>query len=184
MPHKKKDKKPSHGATLTPLEKKAVEQNLHFYAIPTDPEKGEELPTDRVCYGALQKEQLEFNFDEMKWTQEEGEQTLKVTNRTPMKVAFKMKCSDNDVFWVRPVFGTMEIEEVKEITIHRKAAPPKVDKIVFCSAKFESTEPDLEAYFKKPSTVTQDKQILQIAVATQQRTSPRGTPQQQSLMQC
>lgn len=159
-PGKAENRKLSSG--ITPIEKEAVAKNLPFFAIPTDPIKGDELATDRVCYGALQRERIDFSHSEMQWTGEEETQILKVTNMTPNKLAFKMKCSDNSIFGISPVFGTLDVYQVLDIKIRRKAAPPKHDKVVFCAAKYDPAEKDLEAFFKKISTPIQETYIAQI----------------------
>ncbi|KJH48511.1 MSP domain protein [Dictyocaulus viviparus] len=147
---------------LSSFARRAIADSAPFFSIPKDPSNDEELPTDRVCYGGPQKEQLEFNVNRMVWNQKGGKQILRVTNRTPIRMAYKIKCSDNNIFRVNPVFGTVNTEEVAEIEIYRKAAAPiKEDIVVFCSVKYTPEENNLEAFFKKPTTITNEKCIYQ-----------------------
>ncbi|RCN37033.1 hypothetical protein ANCCAN_17083 [Ancylostoma caninum] len=87
-------------------------------------------------------------------------------NRTLNDIAFKVRCSNNAAFWIQPVFGVIESSGAAEINVNRNTnVSIKKDKIVICCAKYTNKDGKLEAFFKRPTTVTEDKEIHQIAAA-------------------
>ncbi|EYC05577.1 hypothetical protein Y032_0081g1457 [Ancylostoma ceylanicum] len=113
-----------------------------------------------------EKEVIAYSTEEMAWGTEGGKQTLWVMNRTLNDIAFKVRCSNNKAFWIQPVFGVIESSGAAEINVNRNAnVPIKNDKIVVCCAKYTIKDGALEAFFKRPTTITEDKEIHQIAAA-------------------
>ncbi|VDM72527.1 unnamed protein product [Strongylus vulgaris] len=114
----------------------------------------------------------------MDWTGQVEKQTVWVMNRTSNMIAFKVKCSNNRAFWIKPVFGTIESGEAAEIEVHYNAKKTlkSNDKIVICTAKYSPENGPLTAFFKLPTTVTEDKEIRQRAAAVPARGQPPPEP--------
>ncbi|CAJ0600232.1 unnamed protein product [Cylicocyclus nassatus] len=148
------------------------------------------INTQRMVFG-MGKEEIEYTPEQMDWTMEEGKQTLWVMNRTLSQIAFKVKCSNNKAFWVNPVFGTVESGGAAEIEVHRNGNKPlkNNDKIVVCTAKYNTENGPLNRFFKLPTTTTEEKEIRQRTVALpsqdqQRATAPAPVDNQMELMRC
>ncbi|ETN80895.1 MSP domain protein [Necator americanus] len=115
-------------------------------------------------------------------------QALWVMNKTSKMIAFKIKCSNNRAFWIKPVFGVIESGNGAEIEVNRiPNITLKNDKIVVCCAKYSVEDGALEVFFKRPTTITEDKVIRQMAIAAtheQFPIEPRESEKQLTIMKC
>ncbi|VDM51562.1 unnamed protein product [Toxocara canis] len=70
---------------------------------------------------------------------------------------FEVKCSDNNVYRVNPVFAFIEPGQYINVDIIRDVGKPKIDKMVFVTAKATADDLMPKAVFKpgvnKPSLV-------------------------------
>jgi hypothetical protein len=73
-----------------------------------------------------------------------------VINVSGARIAFKVKCSDNNLFTVRPVFAFVEPGQAAGIEVTRKAGPIKEDKLVLQYAEVAQEEQDPQAPFRMP----------------------------------
>uniref|UniRef100_A0A0R3RQX5 MSP domain-containing protein n=1 Tax=Elaeophora elaphi TaxID=1147741 RepID=A0A0R3RQX5_9BILA len=80
-----------------------------------------------------EEEQLAVEPKDLRWSGEGGYQTVQLRNITNDRLAVKVKCSDNQLYRVNPVFGFIDPGEQLKVDIMRREAVPKVDKIIFVS---------------------------------------------------
>ncbi|MFH4973759.1 hypothetical protein AB6A40_000468 [Gnathostoma spinigerum] len=72
-----------------------------------------------------------------------------LNNPSGMRLAFKVKSSNNDDYRLKPVFGIVEAGTTAPLEITRTAGPPKADRMV---VQFKEAPPgvtDLAALFKE-----------------------------------
>ncbi|EPB78182.1 MSP domain protein, partial [Ancylostoma ceylanicum] len=76
------------------------------------------------------------------WEDKEAQQVvLKVTNNTEKKQALKIKCSNNSVFKVNPVFAMIELGKTLDIVVTRKNGPLKTEKLLILTTPVSSLHP-------------------------------------------
>ncbi|KAK6036793.1 hypothetical protein COOONC_25702 [Cooperia oncophora] len=51
----------------------------------------------------------------------------------PVRIGFKVQCTDNTLFLFRPVFGIIEPKETFRIKVSRNPHPRKRDKMILCT---------------------------------------------------
>uniref|UniRef100_A0A0K0CZA8 Major sperm protein n=1 Tax=Angiostrongylus cantonensis TaxID=6313 RepID=A0A0K0CZA8_ANGCA len=56
---------------------------------------------------------------------------LKITNKSDMKQAFKIKCTRNELFKIRPATGILDYDQTSNITITPNGEIPENDKYHF-----------------------------------------------------
>uniref|UniRef100_A0A8R1HKT7 Major sperm protein n=1 Tax=Caenorhabditis japonica TaxID=281687 RepID=A0A8R1HKT7_CAEJA len=76
-----------------------------------------------------------------------GLKSVRVKNLTGKRTAFMVKCSDNILFSINPVYGVIESEKEAQIHILRENAEPKHDKIVIITAPHPETNASAEQTF-------------------------------------
>ena len=76
------------------------------------------------------KKEVKMEPKELKFTKEGGTLKVKLTNNTGERVAVKVKCSDNVLYRVNPVFAFIDDGKTSEIEVIRQSGNPKADKIV------------------------------------------------------
>jgi len=64
-----------------------------------------------------------------------GIQTVSIQNMSQDRQAVKVKCSDNQLYRVNPVYSFIEPGQTLDVDILRQSGPAKVDKMVFVTAK-------------------------------------------------
>ncbi|VDP60998.1 unnamed protein product [Heligmosomoides polygyrus] len=69
-----------------------------------------------------------------------GLKAVNVVNDTQERKFFKVKCSDNMLYRVNPVFGAVEPGKSARIDILRQNGGAKIDKIVLVTTKAEEGE--------------------------------------------
>ncbi|VDO29508.1 unnamed protein product [Haemonchus placei] len=82
---------------------------------------------------------------------------LKVTNETDKKQAMKIKCSNNAMFKVNPVFAMIDVGKTIDLVLSRSDGPVKPEKILVLTTPFEGDNAQ-KAYANKdkvnPHTIT------------------------------
>ncbi|TKR59534.1 hypothetical protein L596_029190 [Steinernema carpocapsae] len=72
-----------------------------------------------------------------------GKSQHKLINQSGARLAFKVKCSNNSNYMVKPVFGFCEVGGQVKFEITRSKGAPKGDKLVilFAEAADDATDP-------------------------------------------
>ena len=61
---------------------------------------------------------------------EGGASRHELTNNTEVRLAIKIKCSDNDLYRVQPVYAFVNPQEPLGVDVQRLAGEPKEDRLV------------------------------------------------------
>lgn len=69
------------------------------------------------------------------WKAEGGIQTVSIRNSSQDRHAVKVKCSDNQLYRVTPVYAFVEPGATLDVDILRQRGPAKLDKMVFVTSK-------------------------------------------------
>ncbi|TKR68080.1 hypothetical protein L596_024121 [Steinernema carpocapsae] len=72
---------------------------------------------------------------ELRWSSNGGIQKVILSNTSAERQAIKVKCSDNTLYRVNPVYAFVEPGQNLNVDIVRQNGQGKVDKIVFATAK-------------------------------------------------
>uniref|UniRef100_A0A0K0FKF8 Major sperm protein n=1 Tax=Strongyloides venezuelensis TaxID=75913 RepID=A0A0K0FKF8_STRVS len=89
-----------------------------------------------------------LNKSELRWDDGTGGlQNVNLENPSRDRVAVKIKCSDNILYRVNPVYTIIEPEERITIDILRDAGTQKTDKLVFVLSKVDSDIKDAQVYY-------------------------------------
>ncbi|VDM76145.1 unnamed protein product [Strongylus vulgaris] len=96
-------------------------------------------------------EEILASFSKMQcaWDDNGGKETVTVKNVTDTKVAMKIKCSDNELFRIDPVYQNIEPGKSVDVAIYRSAAPVKPDKVVIVLAKNTTNDAPEQVYKNK-----------------------------------
>uniref|UniRef100_A0A0M3IFK0 MSP domain-containing protein n=1 Tax=Ascaris lumbricoides TaxID=6252 RepID=A0A0M3IFK0_ASCLU len=84
-----------------------------------------------------------------------GNATFFIISQCDCRLAYKVKCSNNDRYRVTPVYGFVEKNSKSDIKIIRLSGSPKKDKFVIQWAKVPDGETDPQAPFKAGTQVGQ-----------------------------
>ncbi|WKY12491.1 hypothetical protein Q1695_003796 [Nippostrongylus brasiliensis] len=82
------------------------------------------------------------------WTDKVSQQILYVTNNTDKKQALKMKCSNNNLFKINPVFATIERGKSVLVIVRKSAGAVTVEKIQVLTKPTDDNDPQ-KAFAKK-----------------------------------
>ncbi|KAM3716743.1 Sperm-specific class P protein [Dirofilaria immitis] len=85
---------------------------------------------------------------ELRWNTNGGVQKVFISNPTNIRRALKVKCSDNNLYRVNPVYSFIEPGQVLAIDIFRQNGGAKVDKMVFVAAMAKNDEQNPRAVFQ------------------------------------
>uniref|UniRef100_A0A915Q6H0 MSP domain-containing protein n=1 Tax=Setaria digitata TaxID=48799 RepID=A0A915Q6H0_9BILA len=96
------------------------------------------------------KEEVTYDPKELKFTIAGGVVKLTTKNDTNQRQALKVKCSDNFLYRVNPVFSFVEPGAEQVIEIIRQPGNPKTDKLVLVHTPAAPGEVDAPPLFKKP----------------------------------
>lgn len=77
-----------------------------------------------------------------------GNTMVKIISLADARHAFKVKCSNNENYRVRPVYGFVGAKESSDLEINRVSGPAKEDKLVIQWAEVPAEETDAQAPFK------------------------------------
>lgn len=81
------------------------------------------------------RDQIKMEPAELRWTASGGLQKISLMNQSGERQAIKVKCSDNAVYRVNPVYAFVEPGQTLNVDVLRQNGSNKVDKIVFVTAK-------------------------------------------------
>lgn len=87
-----------------------------------------------------------------------------VQNVSGTRVAFKVKCSDNNLFTVRPVFAFVEPGQAIGVEVIRKAGVAKQDKLLFQYIEVNAEEEDPQTPFRQGVTYLEATLPLTVVV--------------------
>ncbi|EJD75383.1 hypothetical protein LOAG_17454 [Loa loa] len=85
---------------------------------------------------------------ELRWNTSGGVQKVFISNPTDTRRAVKVKCSDNNLYRVNPVYSFIEPGQVLAIDILRQNGGAKVDKMVFVAAMAKKEDQNPRAVFQ------------------------------------
>ncbi|VDK73918.1 unnamed protein product [Litomosoides sigmodontis] len=91
---------------------------------------------------------LKMEPKELRWNVSGGVRQVFITNPTNTRHAIKVKCSDNSVYRVNPVFSFVEPGQILSIDILRQNGGAKVDKMVFVAATAKKEDVNPRAVFQ------------------------------------
>lgn len=84
----------------------------------------------------------------MHWQESGGTQKLQFKNDSGGRLAVKVKCSDNALYKVNPVFAIVDPGAELTVEIVRNSGSPKEDKLVVCTKEAAADAKDATAIFK------------------------------------
>uniref|UniRef100_A0A914WPE0 MSP domain-containing protein n=1 Tax=Plectus sambesii TaxID=2011161 RepID=A0A914WPE0_9BILA len=90
-----------------------------------------------------------------------------VVNASGARIAFKVKCSDNNLFTVRPVFALVDPGQAIGVDVTRKAGIAKQDKLVFQYIEVTAEEHDPQAPFRQPQQYHEVTLPLAVSVSNE-----------------
>uniref|UniRef100_A0A914Q614 Major sperm protein n=1 Tax=Panagrolaimus davidi TaxID=227884 RepID=A0A914Q614_9BILA len=92
--------------------------------------------TSLVAIGAgEQNRDLKMEPAELRWSSAGGMQKISLLNQSNERQAVKVKCSDNNVYRVNPVYAIVEPGQTLSVDVMRQNGSNKVDKIVFVTTR-------------------------------------------------
>uniref|UniRef100_A0A7E4VHN9 MSP domain-containing protein n=1 Tax=Panagrellus redivivus TaxID=6233 RepID=A0A7E4VHN9_PANRE len=77
-----------------------------------------------------------------------GKSKHKLINQSALKLAFKIKSSNNSNYGVNPIFGFVNVGAEVEVEITRKAGKPQADKLVVMYKSVADDVVDAKAVFE------------------------------------
>ena len=89
---------------------------------------------------------------------------LKIKNDSGGRLAVKVKCSDNVLYRVNPVFAFIENGAELSVEVYRKADNPKADKLVIITKEAAADAKDAQGLFKPGET---DNDMQTVALMTE-----------------
>jgi len=84
----------------------------------------------------------------LRFSEQGGLSKVQLHNPTNRRQAIKVKCSDNAIYRVNPVYGVVEPGQKFDVEVLRQGGSSKVDKLVFLTAKAPSESFDVKKFFK------------------------------------
>uniref|UniRef100_A0A0N4ZX11 Major sperm protein n=1 Tax=Parastrongyloides trichosuri TaxID=131310 RepID=A0A0N4ZX11_PARTI len=97
--------------------------------------------------------EIKSNKEKVVFDKVQGKATVELENKSDVKRAIKIKCSDNNTYKVNPVFSYIEAGKTLNVEIVRSSAPAKVDKIVVLNTPATDIG-DAQGEFKKTEKYT------------------------------
>ncbi|VDK27605.1 unnamed protein product [Gongylonema pulchrum] len=87
--------------------------------------------------GKITEERYDLKLEpvELRWSTNGGLQKVFLSNPTNVRRAIKVKCSDNHLYRVNPVYSFIEPGQVLSVDVARQNGGAKVDKMIFVTAK-------------------------------------------------
>jgi len=103
----------------------------------------------------LQMEPGELHFDKIG-----GLLKVQLHNPSNVRQAVKVKCSDNNLYRVNPIYFYTEPGQTSNVEVVRQGGTSKLDKIVFVTVKAPDTNKDLKQLFKETTREEQQMKVL------------------------
>lgn len=108
--------------------------SMHSNSRSVSTSQGELLQGGRED-AADSKKDMRMEPVELRWGVKGGVQRVFIKNPTNERRAIKVKCSDNNLYRVNPVYSFIEPGQVLAVDVLRHLGEPKVDKMVFVTSK-------------------------------------------------
>ncbi|KHN87187.1 Uncharacterized protein Tcan_08368 [Toxocara canis] len=89
--------------------------------------------------------------EDLRWTKEGGAQLIHVSNLTNERHAVKVKCSDNYLYSVNPVYAIVEPGGKIDVEVMRNNGDLKLDEMVFVTTKANMEDQQAKALFAHSS---------------------------------
>uniref|UniRef100_A0A0M3HQ39 Major sperm protein n=1 Tax=Ascaris lumbricoides TaxID=6252 RepID=A0A0M3HQ39_ASCLU len=112
--------------------------SMHSNSRSVSTSQGELLQGGRED-AADSKKDMRMEPVELRWGVKGGVQRVFIKNPTNERRAIKVKCSDNNLYRVNPVYSFIEPGQVLAVDVLRHLGEPKVDKMVFVTSKVAYT---------------------------------------------
>uniref|UniRef100_A0A915AA71 Major sperm protein n=1 Tax=Parascaris univalens TaxID=6257 RepID=A0A915AA71_PARUN len=98
--------------------------------------------------GAQPQREMMIEPTELRWSTTGGMQKVLLINPSKERRAVKVKCSDNNLYRVNPVFSFVEPGHSLSVDIVRQNGGAKVDKMIFVVAKAEPDDTQPRTLFQ------------------------------------
>lgn len=98
--------------------------------------------------GAQPQTEMMIEPTELRWSTTGGMQKVLLINPSKERCAIKVKCSDNNLYRVNPVFSFVEPGHSLSVDIVRQNGGAKIDKMVFVIAKAEPDDAQPRTLFQ------------------------------------
>lgn len=108
--------------------------------------------------------ELKMEPAELRWSSAGGMQKISLLNQSTERQAIKVKCSDNNVYRVNPVYAIVEPGQTLNVDVMRQNGSNKVDKIVFVTTRAGLEENPKNLF--KPGTQS-SMMVLPLLAATE-----------------
>uniref|UniRef100_A0A183DFZ8 MSP domain-containing protein n=1 Tax=Gongylonema pulchrum TaxID=637853 RepID=A0A183DFZ8_9BILA len=95
---------------------------------------------------------LKMEPKSLNWNTSGGVQKVYLTNASDERRAIKVKCSDNNLYRVNPVFAFIEPGQVLNVDVVRQNGGAKADKMVFVWSKASDTDHNPQLLFNDVSS--------------------------------
>jgi len=93
--------------------------------------------------------ELQMEPKELRFSNHGGVSKIRLHNPTTVRQAIKVKCSDNTLYRVNPVYGFVEPGQKLDVMIIRQnGSSSKIDKLVFVTAEASGESNDFKKLFK------------------------------------
>jgi len=109
---------------------------------------GEQKKSETVPAGPLPSKTMEIKPEALRFTDKGGDAKLKVDNNTGRRVAIKIKCSDNNLYHLKPVYFVVEKDGTAEVDVKRLDGAAKPDKLAIVYTEMPNDATDAQAVFQ------------------------------------
>ncbi|PAV82215.1 hypothetical protein WR25_21801 [Diploscapter pachys] len=97
-----------------------------------------------------------------------GLKEIQIANDSAEKRAFKVKCSDNLVYRISPVYGLIEPGKSVKVDVLRQNGGVKMDKLVIVTAKATSDDANPKACFERSSAESKQMEMMVLPLVVQE----------------
>ncbi|PAV62778.1 hypothetical protein WR25_23411 [Diploscapter pachys] len=97
-----------------------------------------------------------------------GLKEIQIINDSAEKRAFKVKCSDNLVYRISPVYGLIEPGKSVKVDVLRQNGGVKMDKLVVVTAKATSDDANPKACFERSSAESKQMEMMVLPLVVQE----------------
>ncbi|CAI5441213.1 unnamed protein product [Caenorhabditis angaria] len=96
---------------------------------------------------------LKFTVSEIKWKAPEGQSVLKIINETKFRFAYKILCTNNEIYSTSPNEGFLGSGFTQNLVVVRKKGDMKDDKLAVQYVETDDTVVKVETAFKKEGVI-------------------------------